>query len=487
VNTPETLSDIQQSLGLFKPELALAFTLLSLIVIGFFPSLKNSFAAAWMFSIGVALSFYFIINDFGVNNHLFSASLSKQTFSDSLKLLFDLGGLLTCLLTIFSGHREKTSQYFSLIITVILGAHLLVMSSDLLLVLLSIELISIPSYILTGFSFSKKSAESTLKYFIYGAVASAVMIYGFSFIYGLCGTINIDSDIFLTSMSESKSLLFFIAIVLVLVGILFKVAAVPMHLWAPDVYQAAPTPVVAFFSVVPKLAGVGILTKLTMVLSPSAHDWQFIIAAIAILTITIGNFSALAQTNAKRMMGYSSIAQSGFILCAVCLFNTQGLKFIVFYSSVYLIANFLVFHFITVFEKKGIENVEQYAGLGKNFFWPSLFMLVGLISLTGLPPTAGFISKLFVFTGIWESFAITGDKPVMLALLVIGLLNTVVSLFFYLKIPFYAFMKQGETAEKQNFLTVKNLFGLLLVVLLLALFFAPTLLMSWINKANFVF
>jgi NADH-quinone oxidoreductase subunit N len=486
VETTEILSDIQRSLGLFKPEIIIVFVLFALIISGFFPALKNSVVIAAIFCGGILLSIFFIVHDFGINDSLFSDNLSKQTFGDSLKLLIDFSALLTCVLSLFSGDRAKASQYYSLITTVILGAHLLVMSSDLLIILLSIEIISIPSYILTGFSFSKKSAESTLKYFIYGAVASAVMVYGFTFIYGLSGTTNIDSNSFLVVVSESNSVLLFIAVTFILAGLLFKVAAVPMHLWVADVYQAAPTPVVAFFSSAPKLAGIGILIKLAAVLSQASADWQLVIASIAVLTITVGNFAALAQQNVKRMMGYSSIAQSGFILCGVCIFDRDGLNFIMFYSTVYVIANFLVFHFIGIFENKGIETVEQYSGLGKSHLWPMLFMLVGFISLTGLPPTGGFISKVFVFTGVWQSFADHG-QPVMLAVLIIGLLNTVVSLFYYLKIPFYALMKQGETGEKQNFLTIKNLFGLILVVVILMLFFAPALLMSWINKANFVF
>jgi NADH-quinone oxidoreductase subunit N len=486
VNTAEILSDIQRSLGLCKPEITIALVLLLIIITGFVPPLKSRFVSPVIFSIGILLSIFFIVDSFGINGPLFSNNLTKETFSESLKLLIDSSALLTCILTLFSVNQKRTSQYYSLITAVVLGAHLLVMSSDLLIILLSIELISIPSYILTGFSFSKKSAESTLKYFIYGSVASAVMVYGFTLIYGVCGTTNVYSDSFTAAVTGSESVVFFIAIIFILAGLLFKVAAVPMHFWVADVYQTAPTAVAAFFSSAPKLAGIGIVTKLAIVLPQSSADWQFVVASIALLTITVGNFAALAQENVKRMMGYSSIAQSGFILCGICVFDSDGLNFIVFYSAVYVVANFLVFHFIAVFENKGIETVEQYSGLGKSHLWPSVFMLIGLVSLTGLPPTGGFISKLFIFTGVWQSFENDG-RPVMLALLIIGLLNTVVSLFYYLKIPFFAFMKHGEIAEKQNFLTVKNLFGLILVVVLLMLFFAPALLMSWINKANFVF
>jgi NADH-quinone oxidoreductase subunit N len=259
-----------------------------------------------------------------------------------------------------------------------------------------------------------------------------------------------------------------------------------MHFWAPDVYEAAPTSVVAFFSTVPKVAAIGLLSVLAMPLSNATHDWQFVFALVAVITITVGNFAAIAQQNIKRLMAYSSIAQSGFLVSAIVIFNSQGLAVIVFYSAVYLAANFLIFHYVGLFEQRGIHTVKQYTGTGRVWVVANVGIIVAMISLTGLPPTAGFTAKLLVFTGIWQSFEIT-HKPILLILLIIGLLNTVVSLFYYLKIPYYAFIKTGNPHERQNFLTIQNLFGLIMVVVILMLFFAPGILMSWINKANFVF
>jgi NADH-quinone oxidoreductase subunit N len=184
-------------------------------------------------------------------------------------------------------------------------------------------------------------------------------------------------------------------------------------------------------------------------------------------------------------MAYSSIAQSGFLLVGVVAFLPQGMQFMLFYATVYVIMNFLVFIYLQSFENIGLETIASYQGLGRQRVWPMVFLLVGMVALTGLPPTVGFTGKLFIFSALWEAYALSG-KPVLLWLLVIGLLNTVVSLFYYLRIPYFAFIKNGESAPSTNKLTFENLFGLLLVLLLLVLFFSPGLLMGWINKITFV-
>ena len=271
-------------------------------------------------------------------------------------------------------------------------------------------------------------------------------------------------------------------------GFLYKIAAAPLHPWAPDVYEAAPMPVIAFLSVVPKLAGVGILTKFVLALNAfgqSTIDWQFLLCLISILSLTVGNFAALWQKNPKRLMAYSSIAQSGFLLVGIASFQQQGVHFMLFYASVYLLMNFLVFSYLQYFESFGLTTLASFAGVGRILTWPSILILVGFIALTGLPPTAGFTAKLFVFTSLWEAYQFTG-KAILLWLLIFGLINTVVSLFYYLRIPYYAFIKSGESSEKANNLTFENLFGLVIVLCLLLLFFNPGLLMGWINKINFV-
>jgi NADH-quinone oxidoreductase subunit N len=416
---------------------------------------------------------------------IFSGMLrTGNSLADYLKILFCVSGLLTAVMTWRSERaQERLSEYYALVLGVILGANLLVMSENLVILFLSMELISICSYLLTGFSFEKRSTEGSLKYFLFGSISSAVMLYGFSILYGIFGTFSFSG--FQVPPTEAMPL-FYIAGTFSLAGFLFKIAAAPMHPWAPDVYEAAPMPIVAFFSVVPKIAGVAILLKFVLYSVPAGINWQLVISGIAILTLTVGNFSALWQKNVKRLMAYSSIGQSGFLLVSVASSSPQGAEAFIFYSTVYLILTYLLFIYLQYFENRAFTTIAAYEGSGKSFLWPSVFMLIAFIGLTGLPPTAGFTGKLFLFSALWETYAATG-RELLLWLLVFGLLNTVVALFYYLRIPYCAFIRSREVDTPGNNLAFENLLGLFLVLLVLLLFFSPQLLMGWINKSNFVF
>jgi len=486
----EQLELTWMSFNFFIPEVLLTAGILLLLASGL---VKKEAARLFTF-----LSFFTFLVSIGANIYssglsgapadLFNGMLRHDSFSSYLKILIDAAGIFTVMMTWRNPKQQHLSEYYALVITVVLGAHLLVMSNNFVTVFISLELISISSYVLTGFSFSRAGAEGSQKYFLFGSVASAVMLYGFTFLYGLTGTLDFSSPAFVDALINKNSTLFLVAGSMALAGFLYKMAAAPLHPWAPDVYEAAPMPVVAFFSVVPKLAGLGVLAKFALALNlfgQSHHDWQFVICFVSILSLTVGNFSALWQNRPKRLMAYSGIAQSGFLLVGVGAFIPSGINFMLFYATIYLLTNYLVFIYLQYFELLGYESMESFAGIGKSFAWPCVCLLIGLLTLTGLPPTAGFTAKFFIFSSVWESYQLTG-KPILLWLLVFGLLNTVVSLFYYLKIPFYAFVKNGEPPKKGNNLTFENFFGAGLVLLILLLFFKPDLLMRWINKINFV-
>jgi NADH-quinone oxidoreductase subunit N len=487
-NLAEKLELIGTSLSFFIPELILAAGILLVICAGLIKKVKN-YGVDVISMIVLTLSLLYLILNwmlYVTPTRLFGGMARSDDFSAYLKVLFDFAGILTVVMTWRRKEQLHRSEYYALLLAIVLGAHLLVMTTNLIMIFISIELISISSYALAGFSFSKNGAEGSLKYFLFGSVASAVMLYGFSLLYGFTGTLDFSTIEFIERLLEKESTAFFIASLMALAGFLYKIAAAPMHPWAPDVYEAAPMPVIAFFSVVPKLAGVGVLTKFILALNAFGQatiDWQFVLCLISILSLTVGNFAALWQKNPKRLMAYSSIAQSGFLLVGVAALQQQGVHFMLFYASVYLIMNFLVFSYCT-FESFGLTTLAAFSGVGKTLVWPSIFTLVGLIALAGLPPTAGFTAKLFIFSSLWESYHING-KPILLWLLVFGLVNTVVSLFYYLRIPYYAFIRGGKSSTKANILTFENLFGLVLVLCLLLLFFNPGLLMGWINKINF--
>ncbi|MEO5600696.1 MAG: NADH-quinone oxidoreductase subunit N [Cyclobacteriaceae bacterium] len=482
------LNSITESFSFFVPELILVSALIIILIIGLVNN-KRNYVFNFITLIAAFSSTYFLVTGgLDVNVILFNGMVHREGFGAFLMILVDAALVLTCLMSIDHMDRRHISEYYVLLLSIVLGCHLLLMSTNLLMVFLSIEMISLSSYVLVGYSFNKAGSEGSLKYFLFGSVSSAIMLYGFSIFYGISGTLDFSSQQFFDSLIDHPSPLLLIAGTMSITGFLFKIAAAPMHPWAPDVYEAAPIPVIAFLSVAPKFAGLGVLTKFLLtihVFGQSDYNWQLIIAGISMATITFGNFSALWQQNAKRMMAYSSIAQSGFLLVGIAAFLPQGINFMLFYAAIYLLMNFAVFIYLAYFESQGIHSIPSFAGSGKQFISASVGFTVALVALTGLPPTAGFTAKLFVFSALWESYEIN-HKTLLLWLLVFGLLNTVVSLFFYLRIPYYTFLKSGEPLGIIKKLSFQNLLGFILVVFIVVMFFIPGLLMGLINRINFV-
>lgn len=491
----EKLEWIQRSLTFFIPELILAMGIVVVLTVGIaIPAIRSGKRTRGIILSGIlivvltAIAALLSWNEHDTTVVLFSGMVRTDNFSGWLKLLCDAAGAGTLMMSLQRGLiRKHVAEYTALVLAVLLGAHLLLMSTNMVMVFLALELISISSYVLAGYTFRQTGAEGSLKYFLFGSAASAIMLYGFSLLYGLSGTADLASTAFADHLLNRQSPLLIVAGMLAMAGFLFKMAAVPMHPWAPDVYEGSVMPVVAFFSVVPKLAGLGILTRFVMAMNAfgqSMVDWRYVIGLIAIVTISAGNLAALRQRSPKRMMAYSSIAHSGFLLVGVVALTTQAVQFMVFYAAVYLLANYLVFVYLQYFEGRGIHTIPEFTGTGRSHALQHAFLLVGLISLTGIPPMAGFTAKLFIFTGLYESYQTHGDA-LLLWLLVLGLLNTVIALFYYVRIPFYAFLRDGA-ARPSKYLTWENLFGLILVLALLVLFFQPNLLMGWINKITFV-
>lgn len=486
----EKIEWIQLSISYLLPELIVTLGIIILLIASLFLKDGNKrnivdYLALIIFSSSLVVSIFSYQTIEG-SIPLFSGMLQVDLYTTYFKILFNVGGILTVLL---SWHvlPYRKAEYYILILAAVLGAHVLVSSNHFTMVFLSIELISLPSYLLAAFAFNKKSMEAALKYFLFGSTASAVMLYGISLLYGLTQTLDFTSREFADALLHHQSSFLFISVCLVLAGFLYKITSAPMHPWAPDVYEAAPTPVVAFFSVVPKLAGIGILTKFCLALNlngQSSIKWQVLITIIAIATLTIGNFAALVQKNPKRMMAYSSIAQTGFLLLGALVLNQQSIQFMLFYATVFVVSNFLVFYYLHYFEKRSALEIDGFAGTGKYYPIASVLLLMGFISLTGLPPMGGFMAKFFVFSSLWSSYEVS-QRIILLALLIFGLLNTVVSLFYYLKIPYQAFLKSSNASiiEKKSF--SENLLGIVLVMVLLWLFFYPSVLMGWLNRITF--
>lgn len=451
-NLNQDLTAVLGGVQYFLPEIVLTASLFIVIVADLLLLKKKGKYISYLSIAGLVVVTVMLILQgleiFSVGStSFFSEMLLLDRLSVFLKILFCLGAILSVIFS-FSYNRDglyphRFGEYHSLIYGLLLGAMLLVMGSNLLLIYLAIEIISICSYVLTNFNFNKKSAEASLKYLLFGAVSSAIMLYGMSLLYGFTGTLNFHSEAFHSGLAQIPVLPYYVAVAMTLAGFIFKLGAVPFHIWAPDIYEGAPTPVVALFSTVPKIAAIIILARFLNGLPESnvvfELDWIRLLAWIAMITMLLGNLSALWQKNAKRMMAYSSIAHAGFMLVGIVAGSTFGLESLLFYASVYLITNFAAFLVISVLsEFSGEENMEDFAGLGRDFPFLGVAAVVIMLSLTGLPPTAGFTAKLLIFSSVYEAYQ-TNQEPLLLALFIVGLLNTVLALFYYLKIPYYLY------------------------------------------------
>ncbi len=367
---------------------------------------------------------------------------------DNFALFFKLLILLSLLLTVLASVRFVGSspyaagEYYSLLLFAGVGMLFMVSGTNLASIYIALELMALSSYVLAGyFKGEPKSTEAALKYFILGAFSSGVLLYGISLVYGLTGKLGL-TDIAGLFASAERSNLTILGILLILAGLLFKVAAVPFHVWAPDVYEGAPTPVTAFFSVGPKVAAYAILARIFYVAFPKFHaDWGLIVALVAAATMIVGNVAALLQTNVKRMLAYSSIAHAGYALLGVLGFrNAFGIWGILVYLAAYLLMNFGVFALVILLESHGYaaETVSDFNGLARRNMPAAIVMLLFLLSLAGIPPTAGFIGKYYLFTAAM--------KAGYAWLAVLAVLASAVSLFYYFRIVAAMFFSEAEGA-----------------------------------------
>lgn len=346
------------------------------------------------------------------------------------------------------------SEAVVLVLSVTVGMMLLTAAADLLLLYLAFETMGVLSYLLVGLKARNiKASEAALKYVLYGAVTSGVMLYGFSLLYGLAGTTSLTGiarAVAQASLEPQNRLLLVLATVCVLAGLLFKTASFPFHFWCPDVYEGAPTPITAFLSVGPKSAGFALFIRLFYPLfaagagqetfkALSGLEWPTILALLSAATMTLGNLAAMRQNNLKRLLAYSSIAHAGYLLMGLAALSGRGLKSVLFYLVVYLFMNLGAFAVVAMVARDGgSEEIGAYRGLGSRAPFACVLMSVFLFSLIGLPPFAGFVGKIYLFSAIIDRS--------MYWLAVVAALNTVVSLYYYLRIVKAMFLEPAEGA-----------------------------------------
>jgi NADH-quinone oxidoreductase subunit N len=382
---------------------------------------------------------------------LFGGMLVSDPFAHTFRVLF---AVVTAVVVIMSAPGQRAlrgpisqrgvAEYHLLLLTAALGLNLMAMSRSLLTVYLSIELVSIMSYILASYDGERRqSGEAGLKYVIFGGVASGVMLYGMSWLFGLTGSLELGAiGERALSLSEQQGRVpeaVFFAVVCILAGFGYKISAAPFHMWTPDVYEGAPTPVTAFFSVGPKAAGFAVLLRFfaEALAARGSYSgavptpWPIVGGLLAVATMTLGNLSALAQNNVKRMLAYSSIAHAGYMLLGFAVFDDAGTVAVVFYVATYCFMNLGAFLVVMAVAEKsaGDENLTAFRALGRRAPGVAACMVVFLFSLTGLPPFVGFVGKFYVFAAL-----IHGGGAWYWSLAVAGVLNSVVSLFYYARV-----------------------------------------------------
>lgn len=476
------LTDVLSSLPMFKPELCLM--VLFLLVMGLDLIYRKSCGgvgrmlacAGILLVLAADLGQYIIFqNDAKL---LFNNNLILHHSNIMLKMIIDA---ITFVILLYfpwddqlKAHTKGLGDAYTIIIASVLGLHLMVMSATLLTIFLSVEMVSIASYLLVAYrTESSLGAEAGLKYVLFGMAASAVMLYGMSLFYGFSGTLNLFDAQMVIRLQQADGMSVTLVILLILAGIGFKLSFVPLHFWVPDVYQGASTPVTAYLSTLPKIAGFGLLiTFLTPFISNplwNRVDFAFILSIASIITMIAGNFAAVWQQNVKRMLAYSSVGHTGFALMAVITFSAQGLTALSFYLAVYAIANIGVLAAASYFANtRNAHTVNDYKGLGAKYPIVSVCFVVLLVSLTGIPVSAGFNAKLLVFSSVYSVYS-GGHNPMFLALLITGAITTVVSLFYYIKIPLNLFLRKQEVEADSYPATSKNLLTMIVVISILVI------------------
>lgn len=478
---------ILNNLNLILPELVLTATAL-LIIVAHLLRRTDGAIDYYIALAGLVGTVYALTGNTGQNISAFDGMLSIDPFSLFFKIVIILSTIVVVIMSRYSDEVKSephlSGEYFFLILSMAIGMMFMVGASNLLMMYLTLEMTSLTSYVASGFTRrANDSSEASLKYLLYGAFSSGVMLYGMSILYGLTGTLNISGINQVLMQGSVNSLALVVSSLFIMVGFGYKISAVPFHYWTPDVYEGAPVTITAFLSVASKAAGFAMMMRAIKVMfidssvsSLPAGAWAFVegiplqevLIILSIATMTLGNLVALWQDNVKRMLAYSSIAQAGYMLLGVLVLGNDGTAAVMVYFVVYLFMNLGAFYVVMLIANKtGSEHIDDYKGLGKKAPLLTVAMAVFLVSLTGLPPTAGFIGKWMIFLSLINA------KMIVVA--VIGVLNSVVSLYYYVRVIRNLFLRDEEKATEGVFAFPLAqqvlLFSLLIPTLYFGIFF----------------
>lgn len=431
------------NLILISPVIVLTLTGFLIIGLGLLSPKKFHAKFSGVAIIGLGVAFIFTLKLWNANVIAFGGMITTDNFALVFNCIFLIGAALSLLLTYneYEGGYLLYPEFFAIIVFATVGMMLLAAGTHLLTIFLGLETLSISLYILVGFNrTNSRSLEAAFKYFLLGAFASGFLLYGIALIYGTTGSLDLNKIAgFIATNSLLQNPLMILGGLLVIVGFGFKVAMVPFHMWAPDVYQGAPTPVTAFMSTGSKAAGFAAMLRFLLVTTNgTVTDWIKILWVLSVLTMLVGNIAAIVQYNIKRMLAYSSIAHAGYILVGIVAWNEIGASSVIFYLLCYTFVNIGAFGVISILSTKEKEYLElnDFKGLGSQRPIIAIVMAIFMFSLAGLPPTAGFVGKFYLFSAAVKA----GQIP----LVIIGVINSMISLYYYLGVVVMMFMKESE-------------------------------------------
>ena len=437
----ETIAIPAINLAVVMPEIILSVVAMLLLLVNVFVPGKNKAYLGYLSLIGLAVTAASAVSGWGPSVSGFGGAVVQDNFAIFFKVIFLVSAAMVVLISDRYMVQEDCNQgeLYPLILFATIGMMLMASGTDLMVIFLGLELLSVCLYVLAGFNRDNpKSNEAGLKYFLLGAFSTGFLLYGMALTYGATGSTKLGAIYaqIMGSHDAAVNPLFLVGMLLIAVGFSFKIAAAPFHMWTPDVYEGAPTPMTAFMSAGPKAAGFAAFIRVMIFAFPTLKaDWTDLLWILAVLTMTVGNVIALSQDNIKRMLAYSSIAHAGYALVGFTACNAEGAAGILFYMLSYAFMNIGAFAVIILVGKKGEKNgnVQDFAGLGYKRPILAVVFSVFLFSLAGVPPTAGFIGKFYLFSAAIKSGYV--------GLAIIGVLNSAASVYYYLRVMVYMYMK----------------------------------------------
>lgn len=484
---------LYSSLNHIMPEISISVFLMLIVGVDLIFA-KDKKYVPYVAIIGLVVTGIILIGQLGTSASAFALSSAESSgmiavdpYGIYFKLIIVLSSLIVVFISMSSLEIKKVfdrqGEYYALMFGMILGMMLMVSAVDLILIYLSIELLSLSSYVLAGFTkLRDRNSEASLKYIIYGAASSGIMLFGISILYGLTGSTNLFAINGYLQSSMINMFTLSLSIILIFVGFGFKLSAVPFHFWTPDVYEGSPIAITAYLSVASKAAAFALLirfVKVTFVNSIatdgywrmiSLFDWQTLLILIALLTMTLGNFTALWQNNLKRLLAYSSIAHAGYLLLGIAVLSHAGVIAVMLYFFAYLLMNLGAFYVVMLIsDRTGSEDINDLDGLGVSSPLLAVPLSIFFVALAGIPPTFGFVAKLNLFAAIIDAHLITA--------VVIALLNTVVSVYYYSRIFKHLYFVKTDNPTKVEVPALQTSLVLVLaaLVILLGIFFQPVI------------